>query len=159
MHRFVNWFVPRAISMLSRHPQTFKLLLRELRGSFAGPKLYRRSQAEAVKLGDAFPVALRAGSKTRRARESADKVTREIDLAKVDDALVGLVGAEHVRLLVRAREQFVGEVTIAVHDESVGLDRLHDAIAIAFGTHFLAIDLDKARRESLAIVKKRFGNL
>jgi hypothetical protein len=144
--------------MFIRRPQTFELFRRELRGSLAGPNLYRRSQAEAIKLGDALPVMPRETARPRRAREWRDTATREID-AKANAPLDGLGGAEYVRVLVNAHGQRVGELTIEVHDGMVGIDRLRDVIAAAFPVELLGIDLNTARRTGLAIVRKGLANL
>jgi GT2 family glycosyltransferase len=159
--RLVTWFVPRVISTLIRRPQTFELFLSELRGSLAGPALYRRAQAEAVVLGDAFPVLPRSTVPPQKSTnvDSQNTVTREIDLADAGAPLGGLRGTVHVRVRVSERGRLLGEVTMEVHDGTVGVDRLHDAISHAFLVDLLGIDLETARRESLAIVRGELKNL
>jgi hypothetical protein len=158
--RFVTWFVPRIATTLIRRPQAFGLLLRELRGSLAGPALYRLAHAQAVALGDAFPVPARRPAQSQPASVESDlTVSHELDLADASAPLVGLGGAARVRVHVSERGRFLGEVPMEVHEGSVGVDRLRDAIATEFLVDLLGVDWQTARRDSFAVLKDKLKNL
>jgi hypothetical protein len=145
--------------MLIRRPEAIDLFLKELRGSFAGPALYRLSQAQAVALGDAFPVPVPRRAPPQPAGDESDNTrTYEVDLAGASAPLVGLTGVGHVRVGVKDRGRLLGEVTMEVHDGTVGVDRLHDVIAVSFLVNLLGANRETARRESSAILREQLNN-
>jgi O-antigen biosynthesis protein len=144
-----TWIGRRLVLSMLRDEVPTALIARELRGSLAGPRLYRTARARAAELGD--DESMREDRTVQRSRDSGRLALRRVELAESLAPLASLERCARVHVDVRLRGVPIG--TVVLHDPApiVSVARLRDAIASGLAHRLVQPSLRAPDRRSARI--------
>jgi O-antigen biosynthesis protein len=145
----VTWIGRRLALSMIRDAVPTGLIARELRGSLAGPRLYRTARTLAAELGDV--EGIRENRTVERSRGSGRLALRRVELAEPLGPLASLEGCARVHVDVRLRGVPIGTVVLDDPAPVVSVARLRDAIASGLAHRLVQPSLRAPDRRSARI--------